>query len=177
MNPFVAPLLRSIEAYQYHRSRVGPWHKLMRRRARLRHMFWSILTQSDVSLDATLGRGLKLPHPNGVVIHEDAIIGADCMIMQQVTIGMIGDGEVPTVGKNVYVGAGAKIIGKVAVGDGARIGANAVVIHDVPKGATAVGVPATILAPRSRRGKSRGRIEPAGPDPSPRRTPRSSSRP
>jgi len=135
-------LLASITAYQYHRSRKGPWHKMMRRIARARHVFWSIVTQSDISPFATLGTGLMLPHPNGVVIHEEAVIGDDCMIMQQVTVGMIADGEVPRIGNRVYVGAGAKIIGKLTIGDDARIGANAVVLADVPAGATAVGIPA-----------------------------------
>ncbi|WP_308515766.1 hypothetical protein [Sphingomonas flavescens] len=71
--------------------------------------------------------------------------------MQQVTIGMIGEGEVPSIGNGVYIGAGAKIIGKVHVGDGARIGANAVVTKDVPPGHTAIGVPAKIIPNRSER--------------------------
>ena len=58
---------------------------------------------------------------------------------------MIGEGQVPRLGNNIYVGAGAKIIGKVTIGDGARIGANAVVTKDVPPGCTAVGVPAKII--------------------------------
>jgi serine O-acetyltransferase len=111
-------------------------------------MFWSIITQSDIGLEANLGRGLMLPHPNGVVIHEDASIGDDCMIMQQVTVGMIGDGEVPRIGNRVYIGAGAKVIGNVIVGDGARIGANAVVLSDVPPDCTAVGVPARVVKRR-----------------------------
>jgi serine O-acetyltransferase len=138
-------LLASIRAYQYHRARKGPWHALMRKVARARHLFWSVLTQSDVDPRATLGRRLMLPHPNGVVIHEDAVIGNDCMIMQQVTIGMIGEGEVPRIGNKVYVGAGAKIIGRVDVGDGARVGANAVVTKDVPPNWTAVGIPARLI--------------------------------
>ena len=138
-------LLRSIESYQHHRARRGPWHGLMRKIARFRHVFWSVMTQSDIAPEAKLGRGLMLPHPNGVVIHEDAVIGADCMIMQQVTIGMIGEDCVPRLGNNVYVGAGAKIIGKVEIGDGARIGANAVVTKDVPANYTAIGIPARLL--------------------------------
>jgi|SRR4051812_515465 len=148
MNPFSNRVLGSIRAFQYHRARKGPWHRVMRRLARLRHMFWSVITQSDIGLETRFGSGLMLPHPNGVVIHENAAIGNDCMIMQQVTIGMIGDGEVPTVGSNVYVGAGAKIIGRVNIGDGARIGANAVVVDDVPPGATAVGIPARLVIGR-----------------------------
>ena len=145
MNPFSKRVLASVSAFQYHRCRTGPWHTSMCRVARLRHIFWSIITQSDIAIEARLGSGLLLPHPNGVVIHEDARIGDDCMIMQQVTVGMIGDGEVPTIGDRVYIGAGAKIIGKVLIGDGARIGANAVVLTDVPANCTAVGVPARII--------------------------------
>jgi serine O-acetyltransferase len=121
------------------------WHKAMRKIARARHVIWSVLTQSDIAPEATLGRRLMIPHPNGVVIHEDAVVGDDCMIMQQVTIGMIQEGAVPRLGNNVYVGAGAKIIGRVNVGDGARIGANAVVTSDVPAHCTAVGVPARLI--------------------------------
>jgi len=145
MNPFSSRLLASIRAYQYHRDRSGPWHILMRRIARIRHTLWSVVTQSDVDLQATLGKGLMLPHPNGVVIHGEARIGDDCMIMQQVTVGMIDESEVPVIGNRVYIGAGAKIIGKLTVGDGARIGANAVVVNDVPSNATAVGIPARII--------------------------------
>ena len=145
MMGFSKRLLKSIESYQYHRARRGPWHCLMRKIARARHVVWSVMTQSDIAPEAKLGRGLMLPHPNGVVIHEDAVIGDDCMIMQQVTIGMIGEDCVPRLGNNVYVGAGAKIIGKVEIGDGARIGANAVVTKDVPANHTAIGIPARLL--------------------------------
>ena len=153
MNPFSKRLLASIQTYQFHRARGGQWHMLLRRIARIRYMLWSILTQSDIGLEATLGNGLMLPHPNGVVIHEDAVIGEDCMIMQQVTIGMIGEGEVPKIGDRVYIGAGAKIIGKIVVVDGVRIGANAVVVSDVPPNSTAVGVPARIIKRSADRAK------------------------
>ena len=147
---FSSRLLASIQAFQYHQARPGPWHALMRKIAKGRYLVWSIVTQSDIEPRAKLGKRLMLPHPNGVVIHEDAVIGDDCMIMQQVTIGMIGDGEVPTIGNRVYIGAGAKIIGKLAVGDGARIGANAVVTKDVPPGCTAIGIPARVIPARDR---------------------------
>jgi serine O-acetyltransferase len=81
-----------------------------------------------------------------VIIHEDAIIGMGCMNMQHVTIGMIDNGDVPEIGDNVYIGAGAKVLGRVHVGNGARIGAMAVVLQYVPENCTAVGIPAKIIA-------------------------------
>lgn len=86
-----------------------------------------------------------LPHPNGIVIAPGAVVGANCIIFQQVTLGT-SDGGYPTLGDEVYVGAGAKILGPVLIGDGARIGANAVVVRDVPAGCTAIGVPARVIA-------------------------------
>lgn len=150
MISFSDRLLSSIHAYQYHRAHIGPWHAFMRKMARARHVFWSIITHSDIHPEAKLGRQLKLPHPNGVVVHEEAVVGDNCMIMQQVTIGMIGQGQVPRIGNRVYIGAGAKIIGNVTVGDDARIGANAVVTKDVPAYATAVGIPAQLIERTSR---------------------------
>jgi serine O-acetyltransferase len=80
------------------------------------------------------------------VIHPDSIIGVNCLIFQQVTIGAGGTVPgVPTIGGHVDVGAGARILGGVTIGNHARIGANAVVLQDVPEGATAVGVPARII--------------------------------
>lgn len=90
--------------------------------------------------------GLLLPHPNGVVIHHEALIGPNCLIFQQVTIGRGHiSGSVPQIGGRVDIGAGAKILGAVKIGDHARIGANAVVLQDVPEGKTAVGIPAAIV--------------------------------
>ena len=83
-------LVASIEGFQRHYGRPGLWHSTMRKFAKARYLFWSIITQSDIEPRAQLGKRLMIPHPNGVVIHEDAVIGDDCMIMQQVTIGMIG---------------------------------------------------------------------------------------
>jgi len=111
--------------------------------ASLRHRFWSVVTGADIPVNCRLGGGLLIPHPNGIVIHPDAEIGPNCLIFQQVTIGDAGGG-VPRLGGHVDVGAGAKIIGEIVIGDHARIGANAVVITDVPAGATVVGIPARI---------------------------------
>ena len=93
------------------------------------------------------GGGLAIPHPNGIVIHPGASVGPNCLIFQQVTLGDGGPiPGLPTVGGHVDIGAGAKILGGVSIGDHAKIGANAVVLCDVPPHATAVGVPARIIA-------------------------------
>lgn len=120
----------------------------MSKYARAKHFFLSVLTSSDIDPNATLGKGLKLPHPNGVVVHANVVIGDDCLIMQQVTIGQLAEGSVPVIGSDVYIGAGAKVLGRVQVGDRARVGANAVVLNDVPADSTAVGMPARIVRRR-----------------------------
>lgn len=145
MYPYSMRLLKSISDYQSHAGRSGTFDKLCRKYASLRHLFWTVVTASDIDPRIKFGRELMLPHPNGVVIHKDAVIGNNCMIMQQVTIGMTANGEAPTIGNDVYIGAGAKILGKIHVGDGARIGAQTVVLSDVPAHSTAVGIPARII--------------------------------
>lgn len=83
----------------------------------------------------------------GLVIHQRASIGADCIIGSNVTIGgRSGHKEVPVIEDGVYVGTGAKLLGPIRIGAGSIIGANAVVLQDVPAGATAVGVPARIIS-------------------------------
>jgi serine O-acetyltransferase len=140
-------LLRSIRAYQRHRERgLAGW--LSCKFSVVSHRFWSVVTGADIPLDCQIGGGLLLPHPNGVVIHPDAVIGPNCLLFQQVTLGNGGPMPgAPILGGHVDVGAGAKILGGVRVGDHARIGANAVVLQHVPPGATAVGIPARILSP------------------------------
>lgn len=87
----------------------------------------------------------------GVVISEHATLGDRCMVYQHVTVGALEDGskEVPVIGNDVVIGAGAALIGSIKIGDGAKVGAGAVVLKDVPAGATAVGVPAKILGARA----------------------------
>jgi serine O-acetyltransferase len=137
-------LLASIRGYQSHSASNSWWSILPRFVAVLRHRFWSIVTGADIPLNCRLGGGLLLPHPNGVVIHPDAEIGPNCLLFQQVTLGT-GKGGVPRLEGHVDVGAGAKILGGVTIGSHAKIGANAVVVSDVPSRATAVGVPAKIV--------------------------------
>ncbi|MFQ5564412.1 MAG: serine O-acetyltransferase [Parvularculaceae bacterium] len=141
-------LLKTIRDYQRLEGAPGPLAAARRRMIRLRHRFWSTVTQCDISLSCRIGGGLLLPHPNGIVIHPQALIGETCLIMQQVTLGQTHEVGAPVLGKNVFVGAGAKLFGAITVGDYARIGANAVVLEDVPANATAVGVPARVIRRR-----------------------------
>ena len=90
------------------------------------------MTGADIPINTRIGGGLLLPHPNGIVIHPSVVIGPNCLIFQQVTLGM-AHGGVPTLGGHVDIGAGAKVIGQVRLADHSRIGANAVVTIDVPE--------------------------------------------
>jgi serine O-acetyltransferase len=107
----------------------------------------------ELPYSARVGRRVVIEHQNGIVIHGNAVIGDDCIIRQGVTLGnrtLERPQEAPTLGNRVNVGAGAKIIGAVSVGDDAQIGANAVVHHDVPPGTIAVGIPARLVRRRIR---------------------------
>jgi serine O-acetyltransferase len=146
-------LLASLRAYDRAARSSRPDRVLWRWIAVLRHRFWSAVTGADIPLGCRVGGGLMLPHPNGVVVHPDARIGPNCLLLQQVTLGVGGPlPGAPTLGGHVDIGAGAKILGGVVIGEHAVIGANAVVLCDVPAGATAVGVPARILKPGAGRG-------------------------
>jgi serine O-acetyltransferase len=138
-------LLQSIRAYQRHAGSRAPLAVLARQVAVLRHRFWSVVTGADIPLNCRLGGGLLLPHPNGVVIHPAATLGPNCLLFQQVTIGAGSRPGHPVIGGHVDIGAGAKVLGGVTIGDHACIGANAVVTRDVPAHATAVGIPARVL--------------------------------
>lgn len=137
-------LLKAIRAYQAIDA-AGTFAGLRRRLIVLRHRFWSIVSGADIPLTSKIGGGLLIPHPNGIVVFPDALIGPNCLLMQQTTIGVRDETGCPTLGGHVDVGAGAKILGPVTIGDHARIGANAVVLDDVPAGAIAAGVPARII--------------------------------
>lgn len=107
--------------------------------------FW---TGIEIHPGATIGMGLFIDHGSGVVIGETTIIGDDCTIYQGVTLGGTGKDKGkrhPTLGNNVMVGGGAKILGPFTVGDNARIAAGAVVLSEVPPDSTAVGVPARVV--------------------------------
>jgi len=115
--------------------------------ARLLSQLVRWLTGIEIHPGARLGRRLFIDHGMGVVIGETAEVGDDVVLFHGSTLGgrsMRHGKRHPTLGDNVVIGAGAKVLGPVWIGDGAQVGANAVVIHDVPAGAVAVGVPAQI---------------------------------
>lgn len=106
------------------------------------------LTGIEIHPGATIGKGLVIDHGSGVVIGETAEIGDNCTLYQGVTLGGTGKHtgkRHPTLGDNVMVGSGAKVLGPFTVGDGAKIASNAVVLEAVPENATAVGVPARVV--------------------------------
>ena len=109
-----------------------------------------ILFGITIGVSAKIGERLIIEHSGAIVVHGNASLGDDCIIRQGVTIGnrhLDAPLEAPHIGHRVNIGAGAKILGGITIGDDAVIGANAVVIKDVPAGAIAVGVPAKILQP------------------------------
>lgn len=116
-----------------------------------------ILTGIDLPCEASVGSRLKFEHFGGIIVSGDAVIGDDVIIRNGVTIGLKRTNEpgAPVIGNRVDIGAGAKLLGRIRVGDGAVIGANAVVLRDVPAGALAVGIPARIVP----RGEARAEFE------------------
>ncbi|MBL7197258.1 MAG: serine O-acetyltransferase [Candidatus Omnitrophica bacterium] len=106
--------------------------------------FTRLLTGIEIHPAARIGRGLFIDHGMGVIIGETSIIGDNVTLYQGVTLGGTGKEtgkRHPTIGNNVVIGAGAKILGNISIGDNSYVGANAVVIKDVPSNSTAVGVP------------------------------------
>jgi serine O-acetyltransferase len=105
-------------------------------------------TGISIPAQAQIGKGLRIHHFGGIIMHSETIIGEGCTIYHGVTLGDRGGwGGAPRIGNHVMIGAGAKILGGVTVGDDCRIGANAVVTTSVPPRCLAVGVPAMIKAP------------------------------
>lgn len=141
-------LIASIRSYERNPPGRGPVALLARKLAVFRHRFWSAVTGADIPLNTRIGGGLRLPHPNGIVIHPSVTIGPNCLIFQQVTLGANFRG-VPVIGAAVDIGAGAKVLGPIVVGDHAMIGANSVVLKDVAAGTVVAGIPARVIPPRS----------------------------
>ena len=116
--------------------------------ARLTSQLARFFTGIEIHPGATIGRGLFIDHGSGVVIGETAVIGDNCTIYQGVTLGGTGKHagkRHPTLGNNVMVGAGAKVLGPFKVGDNSKIAAGAVVLDEIPENSTAVGIPARVI--------------------------------
>ena len=119
--------------------------------ARLVSQVSRLATGVEIHPGASIGPGCFIDHGMGVVIGETAIIGDDCTLYHGVTLGGTSwqkGKRHPTLGRDVVVGAGAKVLGPIEIGDGARIGSNAVVVKPVPPGATVVGIPGRIIEPQ-----------------------------
>jgi len=135
-------------AMLFHRLAHCLWGAQLRWLARFVSHCSRWLTGIEIHPGATIGRRFFIDHGMGVVIGETAEIGDDCTLYHGVTLGGTSWNKGkrhPTLGKGVVVGAGAKILGPITIGEGARVGSNAVVVKDVPPGATAIGIPARII--------------------------------
>lgn len=137
-----------LHALTFHRLAHWLWRMRFRWMARfLAHVIrWA--TGIEIHPGATIGRRVFIDHGMGVVIGETAVIGDDCTLYHGVTLGGTSWSKGkrhPTLLRGVVIGAGAKVLGPITLGEGAKVGSNAVVVRDVPPGATAVGIPARIV--------------------------------
>jgi len=133
-------LIKSIRDHQAICQSRAPFKAIRKKICSIRYRFWSAVSGAEIPQSVVLGGGFFIPHPNGVVIHNHAKIGINCMLFQQVTLA----GAVE-LGDHVDIGAGAKLLGPLKVGNNAVIGANAVVLGDVEAGTTVVGIPARVV--------------------------------
>ncbi|MGE5171915.1 MAG: serine O-acetyltransferase [Rudaea sp.] len=153
-----------LHALVWHRVVVHPaWRVGLRWLARWLAHWGRFATGIEIHPGALIGRRVFIDHGMGVVIGETAEIGDDTTLYHGVTLGGTSWNKGkrhPTLGRGVVIGAGAKVLGPIRVGDGAKIGSNAVVVRDVPPGATAVGIPARIVtaADQDRREAQAARI-------------------
>ena len=152
-----------LHAIYFHKLARWFWTHGLRWLGRFTSHFGRWATGIEIHPGASIGRRVFIDHGMGVVIGETAVIGDDCTLYHGVTLGGTSwkkGKRHPTLGSGVVIGAGAKILGPVDVGDGAKIGSNAVVVRDVPPGATAVGIPARVVTSedQERREQQAGRI-------------------
>jgi serine O-acetyltransferase len=141
--------------YRFGRWRFGFRHRLVRMPLsfvyKVLKVVSEVLTGIELPCEVVIGRRFKINHFGAIIIHVDTVFGDDVIIHQGVTTGIRNRGvrEVPKIGSRVEIGAGAKILGGITIGDDVIIGANAVVLEDVPSNSLAVGVPARII-PRTK---------------------------
>jgi serine O-acetyltransferase len=155
-----------LHAVLAHRATHWLWVHNLKLPARMLSNVARLFTGIEIHPGAGIGRRVFIDHGMGVVIGETAVIGDDCTLYHGVTLGGTSwqkGKRHPTLGRDVVVGAGAKVLGPILVGDGARIGSNAVVVKTVPPGATVVGIPGRVIeceqeADRRRRADTAARI-------------------
>ena len=141
-------LYPGVHATLYHRLAHALYCHKLKFLARLVSQWSRFWTGIEIHPGATIGRRLVIDHGMGIVIGETAEVGDDCLIYHGVTLGGTGKDQGkrhPTIGNNVLISTGAKVLGPFKVGDNSRIAANAVVLSEVPPDATAVGIPAQIV--------------------------------
>lgn len=141
-------LYPGVHATMYHQAAHFCYCHKMKFLARTISQWSRFWTGIEIHPGAKLGRRLVIDHGMGIVIGETAEVGDDCLIYHGVTLGGTGKDQGkrhPTIGNNVLLSTGSKVLGPFKVGDGARIAANAVVLKEVPENATAVGVPARVV--------------------------------
>jgi serine O-acetyltransferase len=146
-----------VHALALHRLSHRLWRWRLRWLARVLAQVARWLTGIEIHPGAKIGRRFFIDHGMGVVIGETAEIGDDCTLYHGVTLGGTTwrkEKRHPTLGNNVVVGAGAKILGPITVGDNARVGSNSVVVKDVPAGATVIGIPGRVIGPKKQDTKS-----------------------
>lgn len=137
-----------IHAIMFHRVAHSLYNRKHFFTARLISQISRFLTGIEIHPGARIGRRFFIDHGMGIVIGETAEIGDDVMLFHQVTLGGTGKDKGkrhPTIENNVIISAGAKVLGPIVIGENSKIGANAVVLHDIPKNATAVGIPAKVV--------------------------------
>ena len=149
----------ALAVYRFGRWRYGVRPGLLRRPLSFVYKCLKIAVQAgtgiDIPCEKRIGRRLTIEHFGGIIVSGDSVIGDDVVLRNGVTIGLKRTGipGAPVIGNRVDIGAGAKILGPIRIGDDAVIGANAVVLVDVPAGALAVGVPAVVKSRRAASGR------------------------
>ena len=141
-------LYPGVHAVLFHRVSHWMWKHHLRFLARLNSQLARHITGIEIHPGAKIGKRLVIDHGMGIVIGETAEIGDDCLLYQGVTLGGTGKETAkrhPTIGNNVLVGSGAKVLGPFKVGDNSRVAANSVVLREIPENSTAVGSPARVV--------------------------------
>lgn len=141
-------LYQSVHALIFHRLCHFLFKHKLKFLARLIALFARFITNIEIHPGAQIEKGVFIDHGAGLVIGETAVVGKGCVLFHGATLGGTGNEtgkRHPTLGKNVMVGTGAKILGNITIGDNALIAANSVVLQDIPAGATVVGIPGRIV--------------------------------